>query len=69
MVVTGGLTWWKDFICVACYNVPDQRDEVNFSYSLTGVFVSVCVHFSTSSDPSVLLLLTRMLYLLVHSNA
>jgi len=28
MVVTGGLTWWKDFICVACYNIPDQRDEV-----------------------------------------
>lgn len=28
MVVTGGLTWWKDFICVACFNVPDQRDEV-----------------------------------------
>lgn len=30
MVVTGGLTWWKDFICVACFNVPDQRDEVTF---------------------------------------
>jgi len=30
MVVTGGLTWWKDFICVACFNVPDQRDEVSF---------------------------------------
>ena len=21
MVVTGGLTWWEDFICVACYNL------------------------------------------------
>ena len=31
MVVTGGLTWWKDFICVACFNVPDQRDEVRSS--------------------------------------
>jgi len=28
MVVTGGLTWWKDFICVACFNVPEQHDEV-----------------------------------------
>ena len=28
MVVTGGLTWWKDFICTACYNLVDQRDEV-----------------------------------------
>lgn len=29
MVVTsGGLTWWRDFICVACYNLLDQRDEV-----------------------------------------
>ena len=28
MMVTGGLTWWKDFICAACYNLLDQRDEV-----------------------------------------
>jgi len=35
MVVTGGLTWWKDFICVACFNVPDQRDEVRFQITLT----------------------------------
>lgn len=28
MVVTGGLTWWKDFICTACYNIAEQRDEV-----------------------------------------
>jgi hypothetical protein len=28
MMVTGGLTWWKDFICVACFNMLDQRDEV-----------------------------------------
>jgi len=31
MVVTGGLTWWKDFICVACFNIPDQREEVRTS--------------------------------------
>lgn len=31
MVVTqGGLTWWRDFICVACYNLLDQRDEIRF---------------------------------------
>jgi len=28
MVVTGGVLWWNDFICVACYNIVDQRDEV-----------------------------------------
>ncbi len=28
MVVTGGITWWKDFICTACFNLLDQRDEV-----------------------------------------
>ena len=28
MVVTGGITWWKDFICCACFNLLDQRDEV-----------------------------------------
>ena len=28
MVVTGGITWWKDFICSACFNLLDQRDEV-----------------------------------------
>ncbi|KAK2191888.1 hypothetical protein NP493_43g02028 [Ridgeia piscesae] len=30
MMVTGGLTWWKDFICAACYNLLDQRDEIRF---------------------------------------
>ena len=30
MVVTGGLTWWKDFVCTACYNLLDQRDEIRF---------------------------------------
>ena len=29
MVVTGGLTWWEDFICVACYNL-----QVKFTRSL-----------------------------------
>lgn len=28
MVVSGGITWWKDFLCLACFNIPGQRDEV-----------------------------------------
>ena len=30
MMVTGGLAWWKDFICAACFNLLDQRDEIRF---------------------------------------
>ncbi|KAK6182215.1 hypothetical protein SNE40_009946 [Patella caerulea] len=30
MVVSGGITWWKDFICLACYNIPGQQDEIRF---------------------------------------
>ena len=29
MVVTGGLSWWKDFICCACFNLSEQKDEVH----------------------------------------
>ncbi|CAE1329860.1 RIC1 [Acanthosepion pharaonis] len=28
LVVSGGLTWWKDFICLACYNLLTRRDEI-----------------------------------------
>ncbi|XP_076071390.1 guanine nucleotide exchange factor subunit RIC1-like isoform X2 [Mytilus galloprovincialis] len=28
LVVSGGMSWWKDFICVACYNIVGQRDEI-----------------------------------------
>lgn len=28
MVVSGGITWWKDFICLACFNIQGQRDEI-----------------------------------------
>lgn len=28
MTVTGGLTWWNDFVVVACYNFIDQQEEV-----------------------------------------
>lgn len=58
MVVTGGLTWWKDFICVACFSVPDQRDEVSvLNYCddcviclvscslLLAVYIVVCITF------------------------
>jgi hypothetical protein len=27
--ITGGLLWWKEFICMSCYNSVDQRNEVN----------------------------------------
>ena len=30
MVVTGGLAWWDDFVCTACYNLVDQRDEASW---------------------------------------
>ena len=26
--VTGGLLWWRDFICLTCFNHSDQKDEV-----------------------------------------
>ncbi|XP_071952667.1 guanine nucleotide exchange factor subunit RIC1-like [Antedon mediterranea] len=28
MTVTGGLTWWRDFIVLACFNHYDERDEI-----------------------------------------
>ncbi|XP_014777792.1 guanine nucleotide exchange factor subunit RIC1 isoform X1 [Octopus bimaculoides] len=28
LVVFGGLTWWKDFICVACNNLVSHKDEI-----------------------------------------
>lgn len=27
--ITGGLLWWRDFICMTCHNSSDQKDEVN----------------------------------------
>ena len=29
MTVTGGLSWWKDFLVVACYNFIDRQEEVS----------------------------------------
>jgi hypothetical protein len=26
--ITGGLLWWKEFICLTCYNSAEQKDEV-----------------------------------------
>ena len=28
--ITGGLLWWKEFICMSCFNSVDQRDEIRF---------------------------------------
>lgn len=26
--ITGGLVWWKEFICMSCINLSDNKDEV-----------------------------------------
>lgn len=28
--ITGGILWWKEFICMSCSNSIDQKDEVSF---------------------------------------
>ncbi|BFY99791.1 hypothetical protein BsWGS_02831 [Bradybaena similaris] len=28
MVVSGGITWWNNFVCLACFNIQGQRDEL-----------------------------------------
>jgi len=30
MMVTGGLTWWDDFVVVACYNFIDRQEEASW---------------------------------------
>lgn len=45
MVVSGGITWWKDFMVLACYNIPGQRDEVRCyprGCKLDNTFAQVC---------------------------
>lgn len=44
MAVTGGITWWKDFICVGCYNMLDQRDEVGDVPSVPSSFCVLNIH-------------------------
>ncbi|XP_060791555.1 guanine nucleotide exchange factor subunit RIC1 [Neoarius graeffei] len=44
MTVTGGLTWWNDFVVVACYNFIDQQEELRLylrSSNLDNAFASV----------------------------
>lgn len=33
--ITGGLLWWREFICMCCHNLVDQRDEVDLITSIT----------------------------------
>ena len=47
MVVTGGLTWWEDFICVACYNLQESRDEIRLYPRRT---VDFYMYFSNKSS-------------------
>lgn len=28
--VTGGLLWWREFICMSCINLADNKDEIRF---------------------------------------
>uniref|UniRef100_A0A9J8A403 Protein RIC1 homolog n=1 Tax=Cyprinus carpio carpio TaxID=630221 RepID=A0A9J8A403_CYPCA len=44
MTVTGGLTWWDDFVVVACYNFIDRQEELRLyvrTSNLDNVFASV----------------------------
>ncbi|XP_052444036.1 guanine nucleotide exchange factor subunit RIC1 [Carassius gibelio] len=44
MTVTGGLTWWEDFVVLACYNFIDRQEELRFyvrTSNLDNVFASV----------------------------
>uniref|UniRef100_W5UAU8 Protein RIC1 homolog n=1 Tax=Ictalurus punctatus TaxID=7998 RepID=W5UAU8_ICTPU len=44
MTVTGGLTWWNDFVVVACYNFIDRQEELRLylrSSNLDNAFASV----------------------------
>jgi hypothetical protein len=41
--VTGGLLWWEDYVCAACYNIRDRKDEIRFyprDCKLDNAFVS-----------------------------
>ena len=59
MVVTGGLTWWEDFICVACYNLQVSfvckiftfwsqfvKQEEAYGSKLYGDFIIFILNFS-----------------------
>uniref|UniRef100_A0A671RVI1 RAB6A-GEF complex partner protein 1-like n=1 Tax=Sinocyclocheilus anshuiensis TaxID=1608454 RepID=A0A671RVI1_9TELE len=44
MTVTGGLTWWDDFVVVACYNFIDRQEELRLyvrTSNLDNVFASI----------------------------
>lgn len=29
-IVSGGLLWWRDYLVMGCYNIPDNGDEIRF---------------------------------------
>jgi hypothetical protein len=51
--VTGGLLWWKEFICMSCYNSVDQRNEVRTLHnksaksSICNIFLHISRYDST----------------------
>lgn len=30
--VTGGILWWKEFICMSCFNLGENKNEVKFFF-------------------------------------
>ena len=55
MVVTGGLTWWEDFICVACYNLQESRDEIRLYPRRTVDFIHIFFIFILSKLNSIII--------------
>ncbi|XP_074641700.1 guanine nucleotide exchange factor subunit RIC1-like [Tubulanus polymorphus] len=54
MVVSGGMTWWKDFICCGCVNILDQRDELRF-YPRSSKLDNTFAHIIKVPSPILLL--------------
>jgi len=50
MVVSGGMGWWKDFICVACFNIIGQRDEVETTSYQDNSFLPYSTMSRTSGE-------------------
>ena len=42
MSVSGGITWWKDFIVMSCYNHYENRHEVRVTeYTVLGIGIRI----------------------------
>ncbi|XP_064624282.1 guanine nucleotide exchange factor subunit RIC1-like isoform X2 [Lineus longissimus] len=54
MVVSGGMTWWKDFICLSCFNLLDQREEIRL-YPRSSKLDNTFAHIHKLPSPVLLL--------------